>query len=170
MSEEEQESSKALTSSFKLSTREEAKIQPDDNEQLRYSEAAKRGNIPAISDLANCYKNGIGIEKDEIRAFELFKEAAGKGDIDAMNNLGKCYQNGIGTEKDKIRAFEMYKKAAGKGQLDAITKLGYCYEKGKGTEKDEIRAFELYQEAAKGGDLFALYMVLDIIIPLCEQD
>ncbi|CAB4478331.1 unnamed protein product [Rhizophagus irregularis] len=148
MSEEEQESSKALTSSFKLSTREEAKIQTDDNEQLRYS----------------------GIEKDEIRAFELFKEAAGKGDIDAMNNLGKCYQNGIGTEKDKIRAFEMYKKAAGKGQLDAITKLGYCYEKGKGTEKDEIRAFELYQEAAKGGDLFALYMVLDIIIPLCEQD
>ncbi|RGB30427.1 hypothetical protein C1646_765381 [Rhizophagus diaphanus] len=68
MSEEEQEFSKALASSFKLSIREETKIQTDDNEQLRYSSD--------IRHICYCFQQGIGIQKNEKKAFELYKEAA----------------------------------------------------------------------------------------------
>ena len=43
-----------------------------------YIEAAEKGDIPSIFNLGNCYKNGTGTEKNEIKAFELYKEAAEK--------------------------------------------------------------------------------------------
>src|SRR5687768_11588947 len=106
MSEEEQKSlglllAKALTSSLKLSTGTEAKKQTDDNEQLLYPSD--------IRHLGYCYQRGIGTEKNEKKAFELYKEAAKGGNITTINDLAYCYEYGIGTEKDKIRAFELYK-------------------------------------------------------------
>ncbi|CAB5388323.1 unnamed protein product [Rhizophagus irregularis] len=133
MSEEEQKSlglllAKALTSSSKL-TIEEVKMQTDDNEQLLYPSD--------IRHLGYCYQRGIGTEKNEKKAFELYKEAAKRGNITTINDLAYCYEYGIGTEKDKIRAFELYKEAAEKGNIDAINNLGKCCQNGIGTEKDE---------------------------------
>ncbi|GBC10314.1 hypothetical protein RclHR1_09510005 [Rhizophagus clarus] len=106
--------------------------------------------------LAHFYQFGIGTEKNESKAFELYKKAAKKGQINAIYNLGYCYENGIGTEKNEIKAFELYKKAAEKGQINAIYNLGYCYENGIGTEKNEIKAYELYKEAVGKGQINAI--------------
>jgi TPR repeat protein len=41
----------------------------------------------------------MGTERDEIKAFELYKKVSEKGHIDSINNLGYCFGNRIGTEK-----------------------------------------------------------------------
>src|SRR5204862_207457 len=118
----------------------------DENEVFDYllNNKDKQRNIIFLADF---YLFKIGTEKNEIKAFELYKEAAEKGDITSMNDLGNCYLNEIGTEKNEIKAFELYKEVADKGQISAIYNLGYCYQFGIGTEKNEIKAFELYKEA-----------------------
>src|ERR1043166_3100674 len=41
-----------------------------------YQKAANLGNSIAQSDLANMYKNGEGVNKDYIKAFELYQKSA----------------------------------------------------------------------------------------------
>ncbi|RGB43058.1 kinase-like domain-containing protein, partial [Rhizophagus diaphanus] len=65
-----------------------------------------------------------GTNKNEVKAFGLYKEAAIKGNISSIYQLGICYQDGIGTEKDEKKAFELYKKAAEKGSISSIYQLG----------------------------------------------
>ncbi|EXX57775.1 hypothetical protein RirG_204020 [Rhizophagus irregularis DAOM 197198w] len=59
--------------------------------------------------------HGIGIEKDEVKAFEYYKKSAEKGYLNGIYILGCCYENGIGTEIDKEKAIELYKDAAKRG-------------------------------------------------------
>ena len=43
-------------------------------------------------NLGICYQNGIGVEKDEIKAFEFFKKSAEKKCVNAQCQLGECYR------------------------------------------------------------------------------
>src|SRR5256885_725545 len=88
------------------------------------------------------YANGIGVENDEVKAFEWYKKSAEQGFSNAQCNLGVCYANGIGVKKDEVKAFEWYKKSAEQGFSNAQYNLGYCYQNGKGVEKDEVQAFD----------------------------
>ena len=40
-----------------------------------YRKAAEKGFFLAFKSLANCYTNGVGVEKDEVEAAKLEKEA-----------------------------------------------------------------------------------------------
>ncbi|CAB5394011.1 unnamed protein product [Rhizophagus irregularis] len=100
-----------------------------------------------LHHLGYCYQRGIGTEKNEVKAFQLYKVAANKGLVISINNLGYCYQHGIGTEKDEVKAFGLYREAAEKGCVESMRNLGYLYQNGIGTEKNEIKAFKLYKEA-----------------------
>src|SRR6266540_1931365 len=77
--------------------------------------AAEKGHKIAQYNLGRCYQNGMGIEKDEIKAFEYYKKSAEKGYVEAQFQLGCCYYEGIGTEVNKDWAFDLYKVAAEKG-------------------------------------------------------
>src|SRR5207247_8292475 len=55
--------------------------------------------------LAILYQLGIGNEKNEIKAFELYKKAAEQNHDNSIYMLGSCFQFGIGTEKNEIKAF-----------------------------------------------------------------
>ncbi|GES92221.1 Sel1-like repeat protein [Rhizophagus clarus] len=100
-------------------------------------------------EIGYCYQYGIGIEKDEKKAFECYLKAANEGNIHAQYNLGICHQNGIGVSKDDEKAFEWYFKSA-EGELSiAQSVLGNCYQNGTGTKKDKNKAFEYYLNAAK---------------------
>ncbi len=48
--------------------------------------------------LAECYLKGIGTEKDEKKAFSLYKDAADGMDADSMYIVGQMYKDGTGTE------------------------------------------------------------------------
>ena len=73
------------------------------------------GDEEAQDDLGRCYGSGIGVEKDEIKAFELYKMAAEKEYAPAQNSLATLYENGKGTEKDLGKAIHLYNKAAENG-------------------------------------------------------
>ncbi|CAB4376584.1 unnamed protein product [Rhizophagus irregularis] len=122
----------------------------NENEILKYlsDNIGKQENVILLGEF---FRRGIGTEKDEIKAFELYKAAAENGNIKSIYQLGEYYFYGIGTKKNVIKAVEMYKEAAGRGDVNAINDLGYCYQHGIGTEKDEINAFELYKIAAEKG-------------------
>jgi TPR repeat protein len=64
--------------------------------------AAKGELVLAIFELANCFRNGWGVEVDKVAARQYYETAANLGDTDAMNEAAWCYLNGFGGKKDKV--------------------------------------------------------------------
>ncbi|CAB4380680.1 unnamed protein product [Rhizophagus irregularis] len=93
---------------------------------------AGNGDEVAMFNLAICYKNGEGIEKNLEKAFYWFQKAA-------ENAI--CYENGEGTEKNSKKAFHWYHKAAENSNERAMFNLAICYENGIGTEKNLEKVF-----------------------------
>ena len=102
-------------------------------------------------DLALKYKDGVGVDKDDNKAFELFKKSAEGGHLDGINMLGECYYNGIGTSIDRQMALELFQKAANFGSSAAEYNLGYIYMDGKTVEKDYDKSTEYFTRSIKGG-------------------
>ena len=105
----------------------------------------------AIYKEALKYHNGDGVQKDEKRAFRLFKEAGEMGHGSAQRYVGWMYQKGQGVAVDYQRAVRFYEKACDGGNISGCGNLGYMYENGKGVTKDYGRAVELYEKACKTG-------------------
>lgn len=72
---------------------------------LKKGGAAKGELVLAIYELANCFRNGWGIEKDPVAARLYYETAANLGDTDAMNECAWCYLEGFGGKKDKVWIF-----------------------------------------------------------------
>ncbi|CAB4441456.1 unnamed protein product [Rhizophagus irregularis] len=106
-------------------------------------------------NLAICYENGKGTEKNYKKAFYWYQKEAGNGNEIAMFNLAICYNNansyynGEGTEKNLGRAFHWYQKAAVNGNEKAMFNLAKSYYDGKGTEKECKKIFLLVSKAAE---------------------
>ena len=61
------------------------------------------------------YQAGLGVKKDEKRAFDLYVKAAKKGNAVAQNNLGVMYENAITVATDIDKAMYWYKLSAEQG-------------------------------------------------------
>jgi TPR repeat protein len=88
-----------------------------------YEKAAEGGQKEAINDLALLYLKGEGVEKNELKAFELFKKAAEMGDGAAQINVALIYAWGEGLPNDKIKAYKNLKKALSQGRTEASSYL-----------------------------------------------
>ncbi|KAI9846503.1 MAG: hypothetical protein M1837_003924 [Sclerophora amabilis] len=64
--------------------------------------AAKGELVLAIFELANCFRQGWGVERDPVAAKQYYETAANLGDTDAMNEVAWCYLEGFGCKKDKV--------------------------------------------------------------------
>ena len=80
-----------------------------------YRVAAEQGNAKAQWHLGICYENGLGVKKNEAKAFNLYCMAAKEGF--GESHLGECYRRGIGTEKDETEAIKWFCKAKEHGQI-----------------------------------------------------
>ncbi|CAB4373786.1 unnamed protein product [Rhizophagus irregularis] len=149
-------------SPFELQDSEEMNMQTEYSDQSESPKAAEKGHINSKYNLGRCYQLGAGIEKNEAKAFELYKEVAQNGHITSIYELGECYQYGMGTGKNEIKAFGLYKEAAEKGHINSIHKLVECYQYGIGTEKDENKAFEYYKKAVNEYEYeaFRIFLIL----------
>ncbi|RIB14591.1 hypothetical protein C2G38_2194674 [Gigaspora rosea] len=105
------------------------------------------------NNLEYCYQNGIGTDKNNIKAFECYLKSARGGNSRGQCNVGFCYKNGIGTAKNekkhlngnykrRKKAFEWYLKLAEGGYPNGQYKLGLCYRNGIGTSPDQAKASE----------------------------
>lgn len=50
-----------------------------------------KGSMEAICFRGLCYKRGIGVKKNRLKAKELLRKAVDKGDVDAVTELKKLY-------------------------------------------------------------------------------
>ena len=95
-----------------------------------FQKLADEGVPEAINNLAYCYGRGIGVEKSNKIAHNLYKEAALLGDDAAMRSLAGDYEVGIGTQKDIKKAIYWYEKAIECGNSSAALDLAEVYRDG----------------------------------------
>lgn len=143
-------------------------IEKDDQQAaVYYGKAALQGYVSSLNSLGVAYKEGKGVDKNEIKAVIFFKAAIDQGSVDAKPNkdtidlgsvaaaklnLGSCYEDGIGVLKDAKEAIIYYQEAAEWGYAPAQENLGRCYEFGIGVIKDVRIAFLWYKLAAEQGE------------------
>lgn len=117
-------------------------LEPATEESVKWlSIAAEKDEPSALCDLALCYLNGDGVEKNVDKAYELLKKASAKEDIIAHNNLGYFYEKGFGAAKDEKKAVHHYKLAANEGGVDANYNLYRCYCDGIGVDKNLVKSY-----------------------------
>ena len=111
---------------------------------------------PALQyELAQLYRKGIKVQKDEKLGFSWYEEAA-KGNLaKAQTMLGYLYQTGTGTEKNLVLAIEWYQRAADQGEAMAMFNLGNLFRKGNGVSQNEAKARALFSQASARGNKLA---------------
>jgi soluble lytic murein transglycosylase-like protein len=87
--------------------------------------AADKGDIQALTQLAQKYEHGEGVPKDFSRANHLYCKAAKAGYPEAQFKLGWIYANGRGVEKDDGVAAKLFAMAAEQGHEHAGKLLDY---------------------------------------------
>jgi len=105
-----------------------------------YRKAAENGVPEAQFTLGMHYRYGLGIKKDKVEAWDLWRKAAEKGLKPAQNKLAKIHKD--------------IEKAAGADKADSRVQLlwGACLANGWGPKKDEASAIEWFRKAADNGN------------------
>ncbi|RHZ87355.1 hypothetical protein Glove_37g96 [Diversispora epigaea] len=106
--------------------------------------------------LASLYLDGLGVEKDRKKAFQIFSKVADEGSLIALNKLANCYELGFGVEKNERKAFELHLESAEKGDLVAQYDVGRCYTCAKGISRDLAKGFQWYLKSALAGNIWAM--------------
>ncbi|MGR3344413.1 MAG: tetratricopeptide repeat protein [Paracoccaceae bacterium] len=82
--------------------------------------AAQSGNADAEELIGVLYAMGLGVERDDIRAFDWYLRASMKGHAGAQSGVGWYYEVGRGMPApDLIRAYTWYVLSAIGGDPDA---------------------------------------------------
>lgn len=112
--------------------------------------------------IAFLYMSGMGVEKDEAKAQEMFQTVINQGCVEGY--LG----NGFFAEAkgDYAAALEDFNKVLeGTEQLYiriAMNEIGFIYDMGEGVEQDYSKAMEWYEKAADLGHYVAMQNIGDM--------
>ena len=68
----------------------------------------KQGDTISMVHLGVSYFNRESVNKDRVKAAELYLKAATLGHVGAMKNMGFCYFNGDGVEQDWKQALTWF--------------------------------------------------------------
>lgn len=80
-----------------------------------FEKSANQGWVEAEYNLARCYGLGIGCQKDQSKAAEIYKKSANKGNKDSQIMLGLMYKNGNGVTKNLNEARRYFQLASEQG-------------------------------------------------------
>ena len=120
-----------------------AAVEPDYPGILRYLKIGADAGYPNSEyTLAKLYEEGVGVEKDQRRAAELFLSASIKGFAKAQYNLGKVYRDGAGMPKSESMSLFWFIEAAERGHARAQDKMAERCLTGRGLPKDEVEALK----------------------------
>lgn len=125
---------------------------PDYPGILRYLKIGADAGYPNSEyTLGKLYAEGVGVEKDDRRAAELFLSSSIKGFAKAQYNLGKVYRDGTGMPQDEELSIFWFAQAAERGHALGQDKMAERYLAGRGVPKDEIEALKWSILAAQQG-------------------
>jgi hypothetical protein len=92
--------------------------------------AARSGNAEAEELIGVMYALGLGVERDDARAFEWYLRSAMKGHAGAQSGVGWYYEVGRGLPApDLVRAYMWYALSAIGGDPDAAISLEQVQQK-----------------------------------------
>lgn len=119
-----------------------------------------------------CHLKGLGVEKDEHKAFEWFSKGSELQSVYAMYMMGECYRYGIGTDRNNDAAANAFVRAVKLTDeqpshntcVFAILALAQCFEGGIGVTQDSSCALELYKRAADFGLVEAMFHAARVMI------
>ena len=115
--------------------------------------AAAGGDPFAMANAGGAYYEGIGTEKDLVKAAEWYRKAAEHGgNSNATLQWGYMLCNGQGVAQDVKKGFAMYLAAAREGESAAMYNLGDYYIRGKGGTKIPSAARFWFLRSAMSGD------------------
>ena len=110
--------------------------------------AAKSGNADAEELIGVLYAMGLGVPKDDQRAFEWYLRSAMKGHPGAQSGIGWYYEVGRGlAAPDLVRAYMWYTLSAIGGDPDAAISLEEVVKK---MSKAEIQKSHILVNDYKG--------------------
>ena len=109
------------------------------------------GNDHATYYIGECYRWGIGVEKNDKKAFEYISKAS-QTYFPALYELATFYSLGIGVPANRDLEFKCIEAAAEKNVTDAQVDLGFCYVYGRRIEKDYDKAYYLFLSASINGN------------------
>ncbi|HSY60180.1 MAG TPA: tetratricopeptide repeat protein [Terriglobales bacterium] len=104
---------------------------------------AESGSIPAKSILGICYLDGLDVDIDYAKAFQLLSEAAANGASRAIVNLARMYAQGLGVPADIREAIRLY-ESVGNFEFLAAIELGRIYSRSLGVASDRSKAAHWY--------------------------
>jgi TPR repeat protein len=121
------------------------------------------GYPDAYSAIGFFYSNGLGeIEKDDSKAFELFKKGSEMGSLAAKVNLGRFYLEGRGIAFDRDKGLALMEAAASAGSEDAHAALAEVYFLGlydQAPKPDFEKALPHVEASAQAGNPSATNML-----------
>ena len=133
------------------------KVDKDYAEAIRLFEKARRSGYykKGYGPLGYLYFNGLGTEKDQKKAFEIYRYDINENREISAYGLGMsqyyiafCYMNGQGTAKDTAAAMRMFKAAADNGHSESHYRYAKMVYKPVGTDMDAFLAARKYMKAA----------------------
>ena len=112
---------------------------------------AEKGDLNAQIELANAYRQGIGVSQDYKKAVKWFTLAAQQGDAKAQYNLGVMHSFGLGVVPDYEPAVKWYTLAAQQGNALAQYNLARLYYLGHGVSENMIYSHLWAKQASSNG-------------------
>ncbi|KAG0185369.1 hypothetical protein DFQ28_009473 [Apophysomyces sp. BC1034] len=99
--------------------------------QILYSLATEDHFGLAFFWLADCYRQGNGVDTSIVEAIRWYTVAANEaGDVEAMMTLANIYEQGNDIEVDEAMVFKYYQQSADHGLPEAQHKMGMAYWRG----------------------------------------
>lgn len=121
-----------------------------------FRQAAGMGDGNGLYNLGTCYARGLGMARNDERAFDCFRNAAEKGHPEAINNIGWFFREGRIVKKDYELSTKWFKKSADYGNAYGEYNYGLALHRGEGIKRNDRLAAEYFRRAATGGCIEAV--------------
>ncbi len=135
-----------------------------------FEESAHHGIANAQYNLGVLYHQGLGVQKDTVKAMELYRVAASNNHPEAQYNLAIAYVEGVGTEYNPQIASVYFEQAASGGIVEAAYNLGLLHENGLLGESQPDEAIFWYTLAADKGNKDAIAALKQLKSQLSMSD
>lgn len=113
--------------------------------------AAKQSYSDAITALAYCYEQGIGVQENKEEAYNWYLLLAKEGELISQYEVGKYLLERNMPSNDTKEGIKWLKKSAKQGYQEAQCLLAKQYADGKLVSKDIKKAIMWYRKAAVSG-------------------
>ena len=123
-----------------------------------FEEAAEKGSVHSMVELARAYTLGIGTDPDIERGSEWLRRADAKGVADprTLEILGRGYLENAGAPGNVRRGLELLERAADLGNVRSMLRIARIYSQGDLIAPNAGLSLDWYRRAADAGNVTAM--------------